>query len=345
MTGWFTKGLGLALVLLMPFNHSIAQERPIALVIHGGAGVIERDSMSPEQDAAYRSALSVALAAGYRVLDQGGSSLDAVTASIVTMENSPLFNAGVGAVYTHDETHELDASIMRGEDRAAGAIAGVKHLKNPIEVARLVMEQSVHVMLTAEGAETFAQEQGVELIDNSYFNTPRRLESLQRAKAQQTSLTEALGNAQIASLSLDNEFKMGTVGAVALDRMGNLAAGTSTGGMTNKRYGRVGDAPIIGAGTFADNSSCAVSATGHGEFFIRFNVAADICARVKYQQKSIADAAREVLFDVLLPSGGTGGVIVMDTDGNISMPFNTEGMYRAYQREGKAAYIAIYGDE
>ncbi|MBR9906725.1 MAG: isoaspartyl peptidase/L-asparaginase [Gammaproteobacteria bacterium] len=310
-----------------------------AIAIHGGAGTITRDSMTPEREAQYEAKLQEAVNAGYAVLEKGGDSMDAIVVAIQILEDSPLFNAGRGAVYTWDGHHELDASIMNGATREAGAVASVKTVKSPIALAREVMEESVHVMLSGEGAEAFGKQQGLELVDNSYFNTDERFKALQRMKKQ-------VGNPQdkTAWAHMDDNFKYGTVGAVALDKHGNLAAGTSTGGMTGKRWGRIGDAPIIGAGTWADNDSCAVSATGHGEYFIRYHVAADVCSRMKYQQLDVVAAGDTVIHDVLLPAGGTGGVIIVDKDGNVHMPFNTEGMYRAKRQAGGQAEVAIYKD-
>lgn len=326
-------------------NTVLAQDLPFAIAIHGGAGTIQKDHFTPEKEAAYRAKLKESVEAGYTVLEQGGTSLDAVTTAINVLENSPFFNAGKGAVYTHDETHEMDASIMDGTNRQAGAVAGVKHIENPINLARLVMDESVHVMLSGAGAESFAQSQGVKLVDNKSFDTDHRYKSLQRAKAKMKKAKQQNKDYQAAHFALDTEYKVGTVGAVALDKFGNIAAGTSTGGMTNKRYGRIGDSPVIGAGTFADNASCAVSATGHGEFFIRYNVAADICARVQYQGKSIEQAGKDVIHDVLMPVGGTGGVIIIDTQGNISLPFNTKGMYRASKSTSHVTYVGIFKDD
>lgn len=334
------------LSLPVVMSNANAAEHPIAIAIHGGAGTIEKSKFTPEKEAAYRAKLAEAVETGYRVLDQGGSSLDAVTAAINVLENSPYFNAGKGAVYTYDETHEMDSSIMYGKNRQAGAVAGVKHIENPINLARLVMEKSVHVMLSGEGAEQFAQTQGVKLVDNHQFDTKHRYKSLLRAKAKmKKALEKDHKSYQAAHQSLPVEFKVGTVGAVALDKQGNISAGTSTGGMTLKRYGRIGDSPVIGAGTFADNKSCAVSATGHGEYFIRYNVAADICARVQYQGKTIEQAGNEVIHDVLMPVGGTGGVIIIDTKGNMALPFNTSGMYRATKSNTSATKVAIFKDE
>ena len=318
--------------------------QPIAIAIHGGAGTIEKSRFTPEQEAAYRNTLRQAVEAGYAQLERGHTSLDAVTQAITILENSPFFNAGKGAVYTHDESHEMDASIMLGQSREAGAVAGVKHIENPINLARLVMEKSVHVMLSGQGAEEFAVSQGMTLVDNSLFDTPHRLDALKRAKEKLKQAQKQL-DYQAAHQALPIEYKVGTVGAVALDKAGNIVAGTSTGGMTNKRFGRIGDSPIIGAGTFADNQSCAVSATGHGEYFIRYNVAADICARVQYQGKSIATAGKEVIFGPMLTAGGTGGVIILNTKGEISMPFNTKGMYRASKTNTQPTYVGIFAGE
>jgi len=330
------KMLYLGTVLIASFTAQFCTAQ--AIVIHGGAGVITREGLSPEQEKAYRIKLKQAVDSGYDVLAAGGSSLDAVSASIQIMENSALFNAGKGAVYNYAGQHDLDSSIMDGSTKMAGAVAGVKIVKNPIKLARAVMEKSPHVLLAGSGAEAFAKTQDIELVPNSYFDTKRRLESLQRAKQK---LKLSSWNEVDKDLSID--YKMGTVGAVAVDKNGNIAAGTSTGGRTAKRYGRVGDSPLIGAGTWADNSSCGVSATGHGEFFIRYNVAADICARVKYKGLSIQQAADEVIQKELVDVKGSGGVIVLNANGEIAYSFNTEGMYRAQRSEGKPAQIDIFG--
>ncbi|WP_231916678.1 isoaspartyl peptidase/L-asparaginase family protein [Rheinheimera sp. SA_1] len=333
------KPLALALVvagLAMP----VIAKTDFAIVIHGGAGTINKASMTQAQQADYERTLKTAVDAGYVILEQGGSSLDAITKAVLVLEDSPLFNAGKGAVYTYDGGHELDASIMRGDTLQAGAIAGVTNVKNPVLLARAVMEKSEHVMLAGKGAEQFAKEQQLELVANSYFDTEFRFKALQKALETMNKVPHQAS--QRLSPSWQPEWNMGTVGAVALDKQGNLAAATSTGGMTAKRYGRIGDAPIIGAGNFADNSSCAVSATGHGEFFIRYRVAADICARVKYGGISAAEAADQVIQQDLKKVGGTGGVIVMDKQGNISWPFNTEGMYRAKRSAGQVAEVAIF---
>ncbi|MCV2885361.1 isoaspartyl peptidase/L-asparaginase [Aestuariibacter sp. AA17] len=313
----------LPFLLFHASSHATDKAPPVAIAIHGGAGTLSKANMSDEQEARYRQQLENAVKAGHAALKKGHSSVDAVVAAITLLEDSPLFNAGKGAVLTFEGAHELDASIMYGKNRMAGAVSSLRTVKNPILAARAVMEKSVHVMLSADGAEIFAKSHGLTQVDNSYFTTPHRRQALDRA-------LQKLTFSPSSTYSIDTfDYKFGTVGAVALDKHGDLAAGTSTGGMTAKRYGRVGDSPIIGAGTFADNESCSVSATGHGEFFIRYNVAADICARVKYQGKPLEKAAKEVIHDVLLPAGGLGGVIALDRHGNIAMPFNTEGMYRA----------------
>ncbi|MCA1817661.1 MAG: isoaspartyl peptidase/L-asparaginase [Acidobacteria bacterium] len=314
-------------------------------VIHGGAGAIERGKMTPELEKQYREKLTEALEAGYRVLSNNGSGLDAVEAAIRIMEDSPLFNAGKGAVFTHEGTNELDSSIMDGRTLAAGSVAGLKHIRNPISLARMVMEKSPHVMMVGEGAEAFAKQQGVELVPASYFYTERRWQELQRAKEEEKQKQNAptKKNAHGEAPALGEDGLRGTVGAVALDSAGNLAAGTSTGGITNKRFGRVGDSPIIGAGTYADNNSCAVSATGDGEYFIRAAVAHDISALVGYKGMSVQAAADAVL-DKVKRIGGTGGVIVLDREGNFAAPFNTAGMYRGHIGEDGKPVIEIYKD-
>lgn len=304
----------------------------ISIAIHGGAGVINRASMTPDAERAYRADLERALDAGYAVLDGGATSLDAVVAAVRILEDSPLFNAGKGAVFNHEGINELDASIMDGASAKAGAVAGVRHVRNPIELARLVMERSSHVMLAGEGAEEFALEQGMPLVPGSYFFTERRWQQL--AEAQKAERTASLPKEDIGFFS--------TVGAVARDRDGNLAAATSTGGMTNKRWGRVGDSPIIGAGTYADNATCAVSATGSGEYFIRAVVAHEICARVRLAGVSAAKAAHDVVHDTLARIGGDGGVIVIDGKGAVAMEFNTEGMFRGARDSGGRREVAIY---
>lgn len=305
----------------------------VAIAIHGGAGTILKKNLTDDMEKAYIDILTRSVKRGYELLQQGTDGTIAVVETIKIMEDSPLFNAGVGAVYTFDGEHELDASIMHGAEKQAGAIAGVKTIRNPIEAALLVMQDSPHVMLTGEGAQEFASLNNLAMVENTHFNTTRRYEALQRAKKRildkQVNHTNKFESLSASELAEYQDYKFGTVGAVVLDKNGNLVAGTSTGGMTAKRYGRVGDSPIIGAGTFADNESCAVSATGHGEYFIRHNVAADICARMKYQNVSLKQASETVMFDVLNSEAGSGGVIAIDSKGNIAMPFNTPGMYRA----------------
>ncbi len=315
-------------------NHSAEQERPAwAIAIHGGAGTILKANMTPEKEEAYRQALSEALAIGEKILEEGGSALDAVEQTIVYLEDSPLFNAGKGAVFTNAGTNELDASFMDGKTRNAGAVGGVTIVKNPIRAARLVMEQSPHVMLVGKGAEDFAVHHGLDTVPNEYFRTERRWRALQRIKEEEA-------KTGMYETALDHKF--GTVGCVALDQQGNLAAGTSTGGMTNKRWGRIGDSPIIGAGCYADNNTCAVSSTGHGEFFIRYVVAYDIAARMEYLGEDLQTAADHVINSKLKAAGGSGGVIAVDRNGNVAMPFNTEGMYRASSVAGGTRRIEIY---
>lgn len=326
---------------LFIFN-SVAFEPNFAIAIHGGAGTIDKKLMTAEKRIKYETKLQEAIDAGYTLLAEGKSSQEAVVAAIQILENSPLFNAGKGAVYTFDGKHELDASIMDGKTLNAGAVSGVKTIKSPIALAKLVMDKSVHVMLSGEGAELFAKEQGVASVDNSQFDTPHRYESLLKAKDKLLKAETEFNNFRAAHQTLNLEYKVGTVGAVALDKSGNLAAGTSTGGMTAKRYGRVGDSPIIGAGTYANNDSCAVSATGHGEYFIRYHVAADICARMQYQNISLEEAADTVINKVLKDAGGSGGIIAIDNQGNIAMPFNTPGMYRGSKTSSGSNTISIF---
>lgn len=319
-------------------SHPAFADSPITIVIHGGAGALERGRYSDAEEAAYKAKLNEALDAGYAVLDSGGTALDAVEAAIVLLEDSPLFNAGKGAVFTYDGKNELDASVMDGATGKAGAAAGLTHVKNPIRLARLIMEKSPHVMMVGEGAEEFAKSQQVVMVRRSYFRTEARWRAYKDALDQSKAARKNGGRTD-----LPHDFKYGTVGAVALDKNGNLAAGTSTGGMTLKRYGRVGDAPIIGAGTFADNKSCAVSATGWGEYFIRLTIARDICAQVEYGGKSVAEATTDVIHNRLQKSGGDGGVIVLAPNGDFVMDFNSAGMFRAV-RQGEQKEIAIYKD-
>lgn len=305
-----------------PVNSDRRQEW--AIVIHGGAGVITREKMTPELDKQYRESLTAAMNVGKKILSEGGSALDAVEKTINMMEDNPLFNAGKGAVFTHDGKNELDAAIMDGSNLAAGAVAGVTDIKNPITAARCVMTKSVHVMLTGAGASQFAKEQGLEIVPPSYFYTERRFNELQEILKRE---------------------KMGTVGCCALDKNGNLAAGTSTGGMPNKKYNRIGDSPIIGAGTYANNATCAVSGTGHGEYFIRWTVAHDISALMEYKGLSLKDASELVVNGKLVKAGGSGGVICVDKSGNVSMPFNSEGMFRGFATADGKGGVFIYKDE
>jgi beta-aspartyl-peptidase (threonine type) len=299
-----------------------------AIAIHGGAGVLSRGELPVEQEREYLDGLGAALEAGFQLLERGASSLDATIAAVCVLEDNPLFNAGRGAVLNRDGVAELDASVMDGSNLGAGAVTGLKHVKNPIELARLVMDKSPHVMLVGEGAEEFARLQGIELVSNEYFRTPVRQQQLQRL----------LGGV----VARENELAaFGTVGAVALDSHGNLAAATSTGGMTGKRWGRVGDSPVIGAGTYANNASCAVSATGHGEYFIRSVVAHDICAQVEYLKLPLRKAVDNVLAK-MAALGGNGGVITIDTRGEVVLEFNSEGMFRGQRHSDGRREAAIY---
>ncbi|MEM9679787.1 MAG: isoaspartyl peptidase/L-asparaginase [Bacteroidota bacterium] len=324
---------------------TIAEQPDFAIVIHGGAGTILKKNMTPEKEAAYRAKLEEAIRVGYEILKNGGTSLDAVEKTINVMEDSPLFNAGKGAVFTNAETNELDASIMDGSNLNAGASAGTTTVRNPINLARAVMEKSKHVMLSGKGAETFAEEQGLTIVDPSYFHTDRRLESLKRVKEREAKKENKVDTESAFLDFYDTDIKnakFGTVGCAALDKHGNLAAGTSTGGMTNKRWGRIGDAPIIGAGTYANNATCAVSSTGWGEYFIRAMVAHDISALMEYKGMSLKDAAREVIHDKVGGLGGDGGIVAVDKDGNMVFEFNTAGMYRASINDKGDLVVEIY---
>ncbi len=321
------------------------QKPRLGFMIHGGAGVITRGSMTPEREKEFRSKMAEALLAGYKILQQGRPGLDAIEAAIRILEDSPLFNAGKGAVFTNDGKNELDASIMNGKTLAAGAVAGLNRVKNPISLARAVMERSPHVMMSGEGAQKFAAEQKIELVPEKYFWTQHRWDALQQILKEEKE--KAANPAKKAGFLTHSEAptnRFGTVGAVALDRNGDLAAGTSTGGMTNKKYGRIGDAPIIGAGTYADNNSCAVSATGWGEFFIRLGVARDISAMMEYQALTVQAAADRVIKQKLQKLGGDGGIIAIDKFGNMAVSFNSEGMYRAYINADGKPVIEIYKD-
>lgn len=317
-----------------------------ALVIHGGAGTILKDSMNPQLEQQYKDKLNEALKAGYDILSKGGTSLDAVIASVKVMEDSPLFNAGKGSVFSNDGKNEMDASIMDGKTLKAGAMAGVHTVRNPIEGARVVMEKSEHVMLAGKGADQFAKEQGLIIVDTSYFYDEKRWKQLQQIKKQEKITLDHSSDTTGWIHPKDAEFiydkKFGTVGCVALDQYGNLSAGTSTGGMTNKKFGRVGDSPIIGAGTYANNKTCAVSCTGHGEYFIRNVVAYDVSALMEYKGMTLEQATKEVVMKKLKEQGGEGGLIAIDAKGNIAMPFNTPGMYRAYILKNGKSEVKIY---
>jgi len=303
------------------------------LAIHGGAGTLLQSEMSPEKEKAYLSALEQALNAGNAVLEKGGSAMDAVETAVRSMEDSPLFNAGKGSVFTATGSHEMDASIMNGKDMMAGAVCGITGIRNPVSLARKVMEKTEHVMLAGRGAEEFAREIGAQFEDEAYFHDDLRYKQWQM-----------VAGSEIVKLDhdLNPEKKLGTVGAVALDREGNIAAATSTGGMTNKRYGRVGDSPVIGSGTYARNKTCAVSCTGSGEFFLRGVVAYEVSALMEFKGMSLQAACDEVIQHRLLDLGGDGGLIACDIKGNHALVFNTEGMYRGYVREGEAIQMAIY---
>jgi beta-aspartyl-peptidase (threonine type) len=303
---------------------------PFGLALHGGAGAIRREDTSPEAEQACRAALRQALDAGYAVLGRGGPALDAAIAAVTAMEDCPLFNAGRGAVLNADGICELDAAVMDGRSQAAGAVAGLQHIRNPVTLARAVMEKSPHVMLIGEGAERFARQAGFELVPNAYFQTERRRRELEDAREL------AKGDAVVGE-------KFGTVGCAALDRNGNLAAATSTGGLTNKRYGRVGDSPIVGAGTYANNATCALSATGHGEYFIRAVVGHDVSAQMEYNGVPLASAAAAALAKVR-SLGGEGGLAAIDARGNVALPFNTAGMYRAFRLSTGKSVVELYGD-
>lgn len=320
-------------------SQNIIPQAEFSIVIHGGAGTILKTNMTPEKETAYKAKLEEAIRTGYEILKEGRTSLEAVTKTINVMEDSPLFNAGKGAVFTNAETNELDASIMDGKTLNAGASAGTRTVKNPIDLARAIMDNSPHVMLAGKGADAFAKEQGLQIVDSSYFYTENRMKTLQRAKSSEKE-KENIKTAFYDPTIKDSKF--GTVGCTALDKYGNLAAGTSTGGMTNKRWGRVGDAPIIGAGTYANNNTCAVSSTGWGEYFIRAMVAHDISALMEYKGLSLKAAAKEVIHNKVGGLGGDGGIIAVDKYGNMVFEFNTAGMYRASMNDKGELYVGIY---
>ncbi|HZR04751.1 MAG TPA: isoaspartyl peptidase/L-asparaginase [Candidatus Udaeobacter sp.] len=320
-----------------PDHQPNMEPQRIGLAIHGGAGTIERNKMSPERERKYRAGLERALTAGYEILKRGGSSLDATEAAVRVLEDDRDFNAGKGSVFTSAGTNEMDAAIMDGKTLTAGAVASLKHIKNPISLARLVMERSGHVMMDCEGAEAFAKENGIELVAQKYFFTQERWDALEKIKAAETSRTKDAGK----KFLITDQDRHGTVGAVALDQNGNLAAATSTGGTTNKRPGRVGDSPVIGAGTYANNTTCAVSATGDGEYFIRATVGHDVSALMEYRGMSLKEAAQAAL-DKVAKLGGSGGLIAIDHQGNITLPFNTSGMYRGYVDPNGKIVVEIY---
>ena len=318
------------------------KKNEFAIIIHGGAGTILKKNMSAEKEAAYKSKLEEAIKVGHAILKNGGTSQEAVIKTIQVMEESPLFNAGKGAVFTHEETNELDASFMDGKTLNAGAVAGVTNVKSPIELAIKIMTDSDHVMLSGKGASIFAKEKGLEIVDPSYFYTEKRFKSLQRIKNRaKTALDHDDKKAAFYDADIKNA-KFGTVGCVALDKAGNIAAGTSTGGMTNKRWGRIGDSPIIGSGTYANNLTCGVSSTGWGEYFIRGQVAYDISAQMEYQNKTLKEATKDVIQNKLTKLGGTGGIVALDKNGNMSFEFNTAGMYRASMNDKDELIVKIY---
>lgn len=312
-----------------------------AIIIHGGAGTILKKNMSSEKEEAYLKKLEESIRAGYEILNSNGSSTDAVIKAIEIMENSPLFNAGKGAVFTNHETNEMDASIMTGSNLNAGAVAGVTTVKNPIKLARKVMEDSPHVMLSGSGAAVFAKEKGLEIVDPKYFFTERRFKSLQRIKEKMKAELDHNEKQAFYDPEIKNS-KFGTVGCVALDKRGNITAGTSTGGMTNKRWNRIGDSPIIGAGTYANNATCGVSSTGWGEYFIRLGVALDISNQMEYKKVSLKQATQDVIQNKLTKLGGTGGVVALDKNGNMVYEFNTAGMYRASMNDKGELDVKIY---
>ncbi len=310
-----------------------------AIAIHGGAGTILKSTMTPEKEKAYLDGLKNAIEAGETILKNGGSALDAVEKAVRSLEDNPLFNAGKGAVFSNAGKNEMDASIMNGEDLTAGAVAGISNIKNPISLAKGIMQKSEHVFLAGNGAIEFAHLIGSDFEEDAYFFEQMRFDQLQQAKQSDGVFLD-----HTTDKFENGEKKFGTVGAVALDIHGNLAAGTSTGGMTNKKFGRVGDSPIIGAGTYANNETCAISCTGHGEFFIRSVVAHDISCLIEYKGLSLKEACDFVVMDKLVKIGGEGGLVAIDKNGNIEMPFNSEGMYRAKKSEDGEFFIKIYKD-
>ncbi|WP_456378822.1 isoaspartyl peptidase/L-asparaginase family protein [Lutibacter sp.] len=311
-----------------------------AIVIHGGAGGIKRKYINKEQQKAYTQKLEEALNAGYTILENGGISLDAIQAAINIMEDSPLFNAGKGAVYNSEGNQEMDAAIMDGKTLNAGAVAGVNHIKNPILAARIVMDSSKHVLLSGKGAEIMAKKYGIEMVDSSYFFTEKRLNQLRKIQGKEEIQLDH--TAFLIKNELIDDHKYGTVGAVAIDKNGNIAAGTSTGGMTNKKYGRIGDVPIIGAGTYANNLTCGISATGTGEYFIRTVAAHEVSSLMYYKNATAKEALHEVLFNQIGPLGGRGGMILIDKNGDVSWDFNSTGMFRGYKKSDGDSKIEIF---
>jgi len=322
---------------ITPDNNPNKETKKIGLAIHGGAGTIERSNITPEKEREYRAGLEQALRAGYEILERGGSSLDATGAAVRVLEDDPHFNAGRGSVFTSAGTNEMDASIMDGRTLKAGAVGSVQHIKNPITLARLVMEKSPHVMLDCAGAEAFAKANGIELVNQKYFFTQERWDALEKMKAAEKNRASGDGK----SFIITDQDRHGTVGAVALDKDGNLAAATSTGGTTNKMPGRIGDTPVIGAGTYANNQTCAVSCTGDGEYFIRASAAHEVSALMQYRGLKLQQAAQTAL-DTVKQLGGTGGLIAIDKNGDVALPFNTNGMYRGYVDENGKFVIEIY---
>lgn len=311
-----------------------------AIVIHGGAGGIKREYFTEEQQEAYSKKLEEALNAGYSVLENGGISLDAIQVAINIMEDSPLFNAGKGAVYNSEGNQEMDAAIMDGKTLNAGAIAGVNHIKNPILAARIVMDSSKHVMLSGKGAEIMAAKYGIEMVDSSYFFTVKRMNQLKKIQGKEK--TQLDHTAFLIKNELIDDHKYGTVGAVAIDKNGNIAAGTSTGGMTNKKYGRIGDVPVIGAGTYANNLTCGISATGTGEYFIRTVAAHEVSSLIQYKNYTPSKALNEVLFNQIEPLGGEGGMILLDKNGDVSWDFNSTGMFRGFKKSNGETKVEMF---
>lgn len=336
----------IALLLTIAVHAQMKDTAKYVLVIHGGAGTILKKNMTPEKEKAYKEGLQKALDTGNEILKRGGTALDAVEATVKILEDNPLFNAGKGAVFTNEGKNELDAAIMDGNTLKAGSVASVTTIRNPITAARKVMERTEHVMLIGKGAEQFAKMNGCEIVDPSYFFTQERWDALQKARKADSLKMKKDSASKKAVRQLDNpDNKYGTVGAVALDMHGNLAAATSTGGMTNKRYGRVGDAPIVGAGTYADNNTCAISGTGWGEFFIRLVMAKSVSDKMELAKQSLNDAAFEMIMKKLPALGGDGGLIGIDKNGNITMPFCTEGMYRGYVKWNGETAVKIYKED